>query len=145
MYENYFIVLKTAKNLDKAKKDKENILKNIFIKNIVFFSINLILLLFFGFYLICFNALFKNTQIYLIINTCISFIISMMYPCVICIIPSLIRKDSLTLPKTKNNKNNNNNKKRNSKNINGINIPNNLADYYDREYSYNVSQLLYWL
>ena len=75
-----------------AKKKK---LKYIKIKFTIFFILNIILLGLFWYYLTSFNAIYENTQIYLIINTCISFGISLLYPFIINIIPMIIRKKSL--------------------------------------------------
>ena len=55
----------------------------------------MILLTLFGYYLTCFNAVYQNTQIYLIKNTLISFGISLIYPFILNIIPAILRKQSL--------------------------------------------------
>ena len=56
-----------------AINTKHQKLKCIKIKYTIFFILNFILLGLFWYYLTCFNAIFKNTQIYLIKNTVISF------------------------------------------------------------------------
>ena len=61
----------------------------------IFFLLNLVLLVLFWYYLTCWNAVYQNTQIYLIKNTLISFAISLFYPFVINIIPVILRKQSL--------------------------------------------------
>ena len=62
----------------KNKQNKEKVLSKIKIKIIIFFIIDYILLFFFWIYLGCFCALYKNTQIHLLIDVlsslCISFI-----------------------------------------------------------------------
>ena len=70
------------------KKEK---LKYMKIKFGIFFILNFILLVLFWYYLTCFNAIYKNTQIYLIENTFISFGFSLFYPFIINIFPMLIR------------------------------------------------------
>ena len=45
----------------------------------------------FWYYLTSFNAIYKNTQNYLIKNTCISFGFSLVYPFIINIFPMMIR------------------------------------------------------
>jgi hypothetical protein len=55
---------------DKISKTK----KNLTIKFILFFIISIILLIFFWFYLGCFCAVYKNTQIYLLKDTLLSFL-----------------------------------------------------------------------
>ena len=69
-------------------KDIINILK---IKFALFFIISLLLLIFFWFYLACFCAVYKNTQIHLIKDTIISFCTSMIYPLFIYLIPGIFR------------------------------------------------------
>ena len=81
------------KNL--ALNMKKTKLKNMKIKILIFFVLNFILLGFFWYYLTCFNAIYKNTQVYLIINTFISFGFSLFYPFVINIIPTIIRMNSI--------------------------------------------------
>ena len=65
------------------------------IKFTFFFILIFILLGLFWYYLTCFNAIYKNTQIYLIENTFISFGFSLFYPFIINIIPTVIRMNSL--------------------------------------------------
>ena len=52
-------------------------------------------LVLFWFYLSSFCAVYQNTQIFLIINTFISLGIAFLYPIVIDIIPSMLRKIAL--------------------------------------------------
>ena len=65
------------------------------IKFTIFFVLNFILLVLFWYYLTCFNAIYRNTQIYLIENTFISFGLSLFYPFIINIIPMMIRMCSI--------------------------------------------------
>ena len=74
---------------------KKEILKCINIKFAIFFILNFILLVLFGFYLTCFNGTYEKTQIYLLENTFISFGFSLAYPFIINIFPSAIRTSSL--------------------------------------------------
>ena len=74
---------------------KKRILKCINIKFAIFFVLNFFLLILFWFYLTCFNAIYDNTQIYLIENTFISFGLSLIYPFIINIIPAILRIYSL--------------------------------------------------
>ena len=80
---------KSAINMKKKK------LKCIKIKFAIFFILNFIILLLFWYYLTCFNAVYKNTQLYLIENTFISFGFSLFYPFIINIIPIMLRYCSL--------------------------------------------------
>ena len=73
-------------------------LKYINIKLKLFFVICLILLIFFWYYLSCFCAVFKNTQLYLIKTTLISYVISFIYPFIIYLLPSFFRIFSFKQP-----------------------------------------------
>ena len=77
---------------DLAYEMKQKVIKCMNIKFAIFFVLNFILLVFFWFYLTCFNGKYENTQIYLIENTFISFGFSMVYPFIINIIPACLRK-----------------------------------------------------
>ena len=74
---------------------KEKKLKCLKIKFMIFFILNFILIGLFWYYLTCFNAIYKNTQIYLIENTFISFAFSLFYPFIINIIPTVMRMNSI--------------------------------------------------
>ena len=84
---------RTTKDL--AIKMKRKKLKCMKIKFGIFFILNFILLGLFWYYLTCFNAIYKNTQVYLIKNTFISFAFSLFYPFIINIFPTMIRICSL--------------------------------------------------
>ena len=74
---------------------RKNKLKCMKIKFAFFFIFNFVLLGLFWYYLTCFNAIYKNTQIYLIENTFISFGLSSFYPFVYNLIPMIIRISAL--------------------------------------------------
>ena len=67
------------------------------IKTICYFVISLLFLLFFWYYLSTFCAVYKNSQIFLINNTLISYILGLIYPFLINIIPVITRKISLNV------------------------------------------------
>ena len=69
--------------------------KYIGIKSVLFFCINYLVIILFWYYLSCFCALYKNTQVYLIKDVLISFGISLIYPFIINIFPALFRIISL--------------------------------------------------
>ena len=79
--------LKNEKLRDKVSKTK----KNLTIKFILFFVISIILLIFFWFYIGCFCAVYKNTQIYLLKDTLLSFLLSIIIPFIKFLIPCLMR------------------------------------------------------
>ena len=89
------LYVKNQPTRDQAYNMKDERLKYMKIKFTIFFILNFILLGLFWFYLTCFNAVFKNTQIYLIENTFISFGFSLFYPFIINIFPTIFRMCSL--------------------------------------------------
>ena len=93
--------IKCQETLQKANILKKTTLRNILIKFTIFFVLNLLILISFWYYLTCWNAVYENTQIYLIKNTLISFAISLIYPFIINIIPFILRQQSLKQEKKK--------------------------------------------
>ena len=89
--ENTIIEMKnmeiTADNMNKIK----NMKKCIKIRCAFFFIIDFIFSIFFWYYLACFCAIYKNTQIYLLKDILTSFSLSMIYPFIIYLIPSTLR------------------------------------------------------
>ena len=84
---------KNAKDLNKRKEDLNFLLK---VKFILYFIISTIFLIFFWYYLSMFCAIYKNTQIYLIKDTLISFVLSLLYPFGIYLIPGIFRIPALS-------------------------------------------------
>ena len=93
--EKIILEIKSQPSIIHANSLKQKILKYMIIKFGIFFALNLIILVAFWYYLTCWNAIYENTQIYLIKNTFISFAISLIYPFVINIIPAILRIQSL--------------------------------------------------
>ena len=87
--------IKLQSTKTKAINMKEKKLKCMKIKFAIFFIVNFILLSLFWYYLTCFNAIYENTQVYLIENTFISFGFSLVYPFIINIFPTIFRKCSV--------------------------------------------------
>ena len=93
--ERSIVKVKKTKSYEAAMKMKDILLKNFNIKFAIFFVINFILLVAFWYYLTCFNAIYSNTQIYLIENTLISFAFSFFYPIIFNILPTALRSCAL--------------------------------------------------
>ena len=127
--EKSILEVKKQETEKSAKDKKKKVLKNIIIKYIIFTCLNFALLITFWYYLTCFNAVYINTQITLIINSIISFGFSLIYPFIINIFPSIFRFDAM---KIKQNNLNKSNKKK--KNITQMKK--------DTEYIYKASQIL---
>ena len=83
--------VKNQENKNDAINMKKDVLKYMKIKFGIFFILNFILLGLFWYYLTSFNAIYQNTQVYLIENTFISFGISLFYPFIINLFPMIIR------------------------------------------------------
>ena len=92
----------SEKNILEIKNKKENVIqtvciikKCINIKFNFFYLLNFLFLIFFWYYLGCFCAVYKNTQIHLIEDTIISFIISLLYPFGLNLLPGILRIPAL--------------------------------------------------
>ena len=92
--EKQVIELKRS-NIINIEKVLPNIIKKLKIKFFCFFLINFVFLGFFWYYIGCFCAVYKNTQLYLIKDTLISFGLSLIFPFVIYLIPGIIRIPAL--------------------------------------------------
>ena len=93
--ENNIIEFKQSKVSNILFDKLEKLLKFIFIKSILFFSLSFILLMIFWYYLISFCSIYKNTQIHLIKDTIMSFVLSLLYPSVLYLIPGIFRIKAL--------------------------------------------------
>ena len=93
--EKNIIDLKGEKDPKKVKKDSKNIRNCLIIKFIIFFVISNLLLLFFWYFITCFCAVYTNTQTVLFKDTIISFILSMVYPFGLNLIPGFFRIPAL--------------------------------------------------
>ena len=98
--ENNILDLKKENNIKNMINYSKSIRKCLTIKFIIFFILDYILLLFFWYFISCFCAVYKNTQIILIKDTLISFGISMLYPFGLNLIPGVFRIYSLRAQKT---------------------------------------------
>ena len=85
----------TYKNNNKTNKLKRKLLFIIKFKIIIFFIITYVLLAFIWVYLGCFCAVYKNTQIHLLIDVSSSFAISLLTPFFIYLLPGIFRISSL--------------------------------------------------
>ena len=78
-----------------AKIRATQVRKILFVKYIIFYVLGFGSLLIFGYYLAAFGSVYKNTQFVLIKNVLISFIISLVFPFIIVVLPSVLRRYSL--------------------------------------------------
>ena len=78
--EKNIIKLKQENDIKKIVNTAKKIKTCILIKTIIYFLLNCIFLIFFWYFISCFCAVYKNTQIILIKDTFFSFGLSMLYP-----------------------------------------------------------------
>ena len=97
--ERSIVKIKKQDSYESAIKMKGTLMRNINIKFAIFFVVNFVLLVAFWYYLTCFNAIYNNTQVYLIENTFISFAISLFFPVFYNIIPTCLRGCALSSEK----------------------------------------------
>ena len=89
------LLVKKKPTKDLAIRKKVEVLNYMKIKLALFFIINFVLLILFGYYLTCLTGRYENNQIHIVENTVISFSFSLVYPCIINIIPAILRIYSL--------------------------------------------------
>ena len=100
--ENIILEIKNIKKYIYFKKIIKNIYNKIKFRFILFFVISFLLLFFFMYYISCFCGVYVNTQIHLIKDTIISFLLSLLYPFGIFLIPGIFRIPSLRAKDKKN-------------------------------------------
>ena len=89
--EDNILSIRKEKNIKKVF-DIEYFIK---IKFILFFAIGIIFMLFFSYFISCFCAIYKNTQIILIENTLMCFCLNLTYPFILNLSPGLFRIPAL--------------------------------------------------
>ena len=89
--EKKILEIKREKDIQKKKNYAKNIKNHLTIKFIIYFILNYIFLLFFWYFISCFCAVYKNTQIILIKDTLFSFSLSMLYPFGLNLLPGMLR------------------------------------------------------
>ena len=89
--EKYILSFKAKNNKKDSGENLQEMKKCLIIKFILFFLISYIFLIFFWFYTSCFCAVYRNTQVYLIFDTIISFGLGLLYPIGYYLIPGIFR------------------------------------------------------
>ena len=93
--EQQIISLKEEKNFLKAEKKSQNIKTCLGVKLAIFFTLSFIFMIFFWYFISCFCAVYRNTQMILIKDTLISFSLSMLYPFGLNLLPGMFRIPAL--------------------------------------------------
>ena len=99
--EGSIIYIKSIKYMDLTIKEAKKTYTCLKIRFLIFFIFSYLLLGFFWYYLGCFCAVYKNTQVYLMKDTIFSFSLSLLYPFGIYLIPTIFRIMALRDPKHK--------------------------------------------
>ena len=89
--EKDILKIKSINKKEKIKVKMKEIKKCLIIKFIFFYLISFIILIICWFYVSCFCAVYKNTQLYLIKDTLISFTLSLIYPFGYYLAPGILR------------------------------------------------------
>ena len=89
------IRLKQENDINKITNTAKKIKACILTKNIIYFLLNFIFLIFFWYFISCFCSVYKNTQIILIKDTLFSFGLSMLYPFGLNLLPGFFRIPAL--------------------------------------------------
>ena len=97
--EKEILVIKLEKDFLIAQKKSKKIKNCLKIKLSIFFILSFILMIFFWYFISCFCAVYKNTQIILIEDTLISFALSMVYPFGLNLLPGIFRIPALRAKK----------------------------------------------
>ena len=93
--ENNIVEIKQNINIIENKNRYIKLFSCLKIKFYCFFIFSLILMIIFWYYISCFCVVYKNTQLYLLKDTLISYVLSLLYPFGINLIPGLFRIPSL--------------------------------------------------
>ena len=93
--EKDVLKLKKIKNKDHALEKSCELYKYLKIKFNIFFCISMLIITFFWYYIATFCAVYKNTQITLIINTLVCFLLSLIYPFALNLLPGIFRIPAL--------------------------------------------------
>ena len=86
-----FIKLKEFDKYEMAQKESYSIYKKLIIRYIIFISVGALLLLIIWYFITGFCAIFHYTHNHLFINAFFSFLFSMIYPFIYCLLPTLFR------------------------------------------------------
>ena len=97
--EREILIIKLEKDFLIAQKKSKNIKNCLKIKLSIFFILSFILMIFFWYFISCFCAVYKNTQIILIEDSLISFSLSMAYPFGLNLLPGILRIPALRAQK----------------------------------------------
>ena len=91
LFDKKIIKFKKKENIKECENDLPKLLQCLKIKFFCFFICSFIFIIFFWYYISCFCAVYRNTQLILFKDTIFSFGLSLLYPFIIFLISSIIR------------------------------------------------------
>ena len=86
-----YIKLKEMDVYEEAQKESYSIHKKLVIRYIIFISVGSVLILFIWYFITSFCAIYRYTQNHMFLNAFISFLFSMIYQFIYCLLPALFR------------------------------------------------------
>ena len=93
--ERNILAIKNEEDKEVVVDMDEKVRRCLIIKYIIFYVLGFLFLILFWYYLSSFCAVYQNSQIFLFLNTFVSFCISLIYPFFINIFPGIFRIYSL--------------------------------------------------
>lgn len=96
-----YIKLKSMEVYEDAQKESYKIHRKLVTTYMVFIIVGIVLLILFWYYVTGFSAIFHYTQNHVFLNAFISFIFSMIYPFIYCLLPAMFRYLALNKDKSK--------------------------------------------
>ena len=93
--EKKVLQIKNEKLIENIERNAYNVFRYLNIKFKIFFVVSFLLILFFWYYISCFCAVYKNTQLHLIKDSIISFGLSLLYPLGLYLLPGMFRIPAL--------------------------------------------------
>ena len=93
--EKSLLNIKKEINIKKCISKSKKIERCLKIKFVIFFIFSFLFMLFFWYFISCFCAVYKNTQSILLKDTLMSFLLSMIYPFGLNLIPGIFRIPAL--------------------------------------------------
>ncbi len=93
--EKQFLSIKQEKDFQIAEKKSKDIKNCLIIKFTIYCILSFLLMIFFWYFISCFCAVYKNTQMILIKDTLLSFALSMVYPFGLNLLPGMFRIPAL--------------------------------------------------
>ena len=98
MSNDAIIDFKQSEEINNINERAEKLIKKLKIKFVFYFILSYILLLFFGYYISMFDAVYRNTQYLLLEDTMMGFGLSLISPFLIYLLPGIFRISALAAP-----------------------------------------------